>query len=249
MKRKRAKTQKADVTAIVQHVSSLSPSLVADVRELIASARQRVAAAVNSELAFLYWQIGKRVREDILGMERAEYGRQILSTLCAKLTAEFGPGYTPGNMFLMIRFAEAFPDLEIVRTLCVKLSWSHIRRIIYVEDQLGREFYAEMAQLERWSVRALEDRSRSMLFERTAVSKKPEDLIQKKITSLRQNGQLTPDLVFRDPYFLDFLGLHSEHSELPPRALLERKLHDAILIANQRLERNSTDYKPLTTNH
>jgi predicted nuclease of restriction endonuclease-like (RecB) superfamily len=164
----------------------------------------------------------------------------------------------------MIRFAEAFPDSQIVYALRRQLSWTHIRNIIYVENPLAREFYATMAGMERWSTRTLEERINSMLFERTAVSKKPEIVIEKELKSL-QNGQLTPDLVFRDPYFLDFLGLHGEHSEkdlessivrelqrfilemgirvaqymteLPPRELLERKLHDAILIAKQRLER------------
>jgi hypothetical protein len=234
MKQKPPKNHKPAATTLARRVAGLSPSLVSDVRKLIESARERVAAAVNSELTLLYWQIGKRIREDILGNERAIYGKKIVHALSAQLMVEFGPGYTPRNVFNMVRFTEVFPDQEIVHALRVQLSWTHIRLIIYVEDPLAREFYSAMAQLEHWSTRTLEDRINSLLFERTALSKKPEKLITKELKSLRQNGQLTPDLVFRDPYFLDFLGLHV--IELPPRALLERKLHDAIQLARQQLD-------------
>jgi len=107
----------------------------------------------------------------------------------------------------MINFAEAFPDRKIVYTLCRQLSWSHFRLIIYIEDPLARGFYTEMCRLERWSVRTLQAKIQGMLFERTALSKKPEELARRELTALRDEDRMTPDLVFKSPYFLDFLGL------------------------------------------
>jgi hypothetical protein len=121
-----------------------------------------VAAVVNAELALLYWRVGARIRADVLQGRRAEYGTQIMHALCAQLTAEFGTGYSLRNLFNMVRFSEVFPNKKIVHTLCGQLSWSHIRPIIYVDDPLARAFYAEMARLERWSVRTLESRIRKL---------------------------------------------------------------------------------------
>ncbi len=121
----------------------------------------------------------------------------------------------------MLHFAEAFPDAEIVSTLSRQLAWSHFLEIIYLKDDLKRDFYAEMCRLERWSVRTLRQRIGSMLFERTALSHKPNDLIQQELTALRKSDLLSPALVLKDPYILDFLGLQDRH--------LEKNLEDAIL--------------------
>jgi len=198
-----------------------SKALLRDLRELIGEARQDVARQVNSALVLLYWRIGQRIRQDILQEKRAEYGEQIVATLSQQLMKEFGPGFTARNLANMVRFAEVFPDEKILHTLCAKLSWSHFRLIIYLDDDLKRDFYAEMCRLEGWSVRTLEKKISGMLFERTALSKKPEKLIREELDTLRAQDKLTPDLVFRDPYFLDFLGLKDRY--------LEKDIEDAIM--------------------
>jgi predicted nuclease of restriction endonuclease-like (RecB) superfamily len=195
--------------------------LLKDLRELIGEARQDVARQVNSALVLLYWHVGKRIRQDILNEKRAEYGEEIVPTLSRQLVKEFGAGFTARNLANMVRFAEAFPEEKILHTLCAKLSWSHFRLIIYIDDDLKRDFYAEMCRIERWSVRTLEKKISSMLFERTALSKKPEKLIREELDNLRAEDKLTPDLVFRDPYFLDFLGLKDRY--------LEKDIEDAIM--------------------
>jgi predicted nuclease of restriction endonuclease-like (RecB) superfamily len=121
----------------------------------------------------------------------------------------------------MIRFAEVFPDAEIVHALSAQLGWSHFKAIIPLKDPLQREFYAEMCRVERWSTRTLANKLDSSLYERTAISKKPEEVAKAELASLRNEDQLTPDLVFRDPYILDFLGLRDRY--------LEKDLEDAIL--------------------
>ena len=112
-----------------------------------------------------------------------------------------------------MQLAERFPEGEIVATLSQQLSWSHFVEIIPLEDQLKRTFCAEMCRVERWSVRTLRHKIGHLLFERTAVAKKPEALIKQDIAALRDEDRLTPDMVFRDPYFLDFLGLSGHHVE------------------------------------
>jgi predicted nuclease of restriction endonuclease-like (RecB) superfamily len=196
--------------------------LLADVRVLIEAAREQTARAVNSALVSLYWHIGTRIRRDILGDKRAGYGEQIVDALSTQLTAEYGRGFARRSLFRMIQFAEAFPDERIVSALSAQLGWSHFIELIAIDDPLKRDFYAEMARAERWSVRTLRHKIAYLLFERTAVSKQPNEVIVRDITALRDEDRVTPDLVFRDPYLLDFLGL-------TPNDCAEKDLEAAIL--------------------
>lgn len=199
----------------------IKQDLFNEIKSLIEQARSDVAASVNAQLTLLYWQIGKRVRDEILKGERAEYGEQIVVSLARQLEQEYGRGFSHKNLRHMLRFAEVFPDEAIVSALRRQLSWTHFRILIYLDDPLKRDFYAEMCRLERWSTRTLQARLDSMLFERTALSKKPDKLIGHEITALRDKDRLTPDLLLKDPYILDFLGLKDRY--------LEKDLEDAIL--------------------
>jgi predicted nuclease of restriction endonuclease-like (RecB) superfamily len=203
--------------AIIQNTDDL----VADVRSMIAQTRDGVARTVNTGMTLLYWRIGKRIHNEILGEERAEYGKEIVSTLARQLVEEFGSGFSEKNLRRMVQFAEVFPDSEIVVSLIRQLSWTHILALIPLKKPLQREFYAEMCRAERWSVRTLREKIGSMLYERTAISKKPEEVARAELAQLRSEDQLSPDLVFRDPYVLDFLGLKNRY--------LEKDLEDAIL--------------------
>ena len=203
--------------------------LAADVRSLIEAARLRVAQTVNAELVLLYWQIGNRIRRDVLGQTRAEYGEQIVSTLSRQLTVEYGAGFSRPNLFHMIRFVEAWPDQAAMTTLAQHLGWSHFKEILYLENDLARHFYAEMCRLEHWSVRTLRERVRSMMFERTAISRLPDATIREDLQQLREADRLTPELVFRDPYLLDFLGLKDAYSERDLEAAILRELERFLL--------------------
>src|SRR4030042_4613956 len=196
-------------------------TLLKDLRELIAEARQDVARQVNSALVMLYWRIGRRIRQDILQEKRAEYGERIVSAVSRELTIEFGQGFSEKNLWHMSRFAEVFPDEMILSALRRELSWTHFKQIIYLDDPLKRDFYAEMCRIERWSTRTLEQKIGSMIFERTALSRKPDQLVRHELDNLRAEDRLTPDLVFRDPYFPDFLGLKDRY--------LEKDIEDAIM--------------------
>ena len=198
-------------------------------RELIGQARAGVARAVDAGLVTLYWHVGRRIRQDILHEQRATYGKQILYALSRKLTAEFGRGFSQANLFHMLRFAETFPDMQIVSALRTQLGWTHFRQIIYLDDPLKRDFYAQMCRIEKWNTRALEKKIGSMLFERTALSRKPDKLIRRELTALRKEDTLTPDLVFRDPYVLDFLGLKDTYAEKDLEAAILREMESFIL--------------------
>ncbi|MGB6220702.1 PDDEXK nuclease domain-containing protein [Haloferula sp.] len=195
--------------------------LVADVRSMIEQTREGVARTINAGMTLLYWRIGKRIQTEVLNNERAEYGKEIVQSLSAQLSEEFGRGFGRRSLFNMVRFAEVYPDPQIVQSLIAQLSWTHLQRIIPLKDDLQRDFYAEMCRIERWSTRTLVKKIDSMLYERTAISKKPEEVAKAELAALRSEDQLSPDLVFRDPYILDFLGLKDRY--------LEKDLEDAIL--------------------
>ena len=203
--------------------------LLTEVRELILQAREDVARTVDAGLTTLYWYIGRRIRQDILKEKRAEYGGQIVSALGRQLEMEFGRGFSEKSLRHMIRFIEAFPDFEIVSALLRQLSWTHFVSLIYLNDPLKRDFYAEMCRIERWSTRMLEKKIGSMLFERTALSRKPEELAALELKQLREEDKLTPDLVFRDPYLLDFLGLKDTYAEKDIEAAILREMESFIL--------------------
>jgi predicted nuclease of restriction endonuclease-like (RecB) superfamily len=207
--------------------------LLMDLREIITSGREAVARTVNSALVMIYWNIGQRIHQDILDGKRAEYGKEILPTLSAKLVPEFGNGFSVPNLSRMMKIAEWFSDPKILSTLSKELSWSHFVEIIPLKDSLQRDFYAEMSRIERWNVRQLRQKIGGMLFERTALSRKPEKLIEEELKALRTEDKLTPDLVFRDPYFLDFLGLKDTFSEKDVESGILREMEKFILELGQ----------------
>ena len=193
--------------------SGVLTSLATEVKQLITQSRRQVAVQVNSAITLLYWNVGKRIRLEILKEQRAEYGKQILANLSRELTLAFGKGWGEQQLRHCVRCAEVFVDEQILYTLCIELSWSHIRTLMFVEDTLKRDFYIEMCRMEHWSVRQLNERIDSMLYERTAISKKPEQTIAHDIELLRTEKRLTPEMAFRDPVILDFLGLSDTYSE------------------------------------
>lgn len=110
-----------------------------------------------------------------------------------------------------IRAAEVFPDEPILSALRRELSWTHLKMLMYVEDSLKRDFYIELCRLERWSSRQLQERMQSMLFERSALSRQPDEVMRREVAHLRDARQMTPDLVLKDPYIIDFLGINDHY--------------------------------------
>ena len=188
-------------------------NLYSDIKALIEQSHENVATMFNEEIALLYWKVGRRINKDILAGNRAEYGKQVLQNLSARLTVEYGRGWSHQQLRHCIHLSETFSDESIFSAMRRKLNWTSIKTIMYIDDPLKRDFYIEMSAMHRWDTRLLQDRINSMLYERTAISKKPDDVIEQDLTLLKDERKLSPDLVFRDPYFLDYCGLTDAYSE------------------------------------
>lgn len=197
------------------------PNLLEDVRHLINEARGRAVIAVNAEQTLLYWQVGQRINQEVLNDTRAAYGKQVLNHLAQNLELEYGSGWSAAHLRHCLQFAKIFADDQILYAVRIKLNWTKIRTLIFIKDDLKRSFYTQMATLERWSSRQLQERIQSQLFERTALSKQPEATIRADLEQLRTQGTVSPALLLKDPYLLDFLGLKDRY--------LEKDLEDAIL--------------------
>ncbi len=203
--------------------------LFVDIKQLIEEAKQSVAQSVNIGLTATYWNVGKRINEEILKNKRADYGEYILPVLSGKLVKEFGSGFAEKNLRRMMQFNVSFPDIQIVATLWRQLSWSHFKLFIPLKTDLERDFYTQMCRIENWSVRTLRKKIDSMLFERTAISKKPKELAKLELQNLRNENKLSPDLVFKDHYVLDFLNLKDTYLEKDLETSILRDLENFIL--------------------
>jgi predicted nuclease of restriction endonuclease-like (RecB) superfamily len=201
-------------------------SLSEEIKSLVVSSKQQVARTINSTLTLLHWNIGKRIQTELLKSSRADYGSEIVANLSKDLTANFGRGWSKRQLHHCIRFAELYPDSSIVQTLSAQLNWSQIQLITTIDEKLKRSFYIELCRLEKWSYRQLQSRIQSMLYERTAISRKPEKTIKQDLELLKTDKIVHPDLIFKDPYLLDFLGLSDTYSE--------KDLESAILVELQK---------------
>ena len=212
---------------MIQPVAT-SDALLHEIRALIEDARRQVAHAANAGLTIAYWRIGKRLLTENLTDGRGEYGQQILASLAQQLERDYGKGFSYSALTRMARFAELFPDERILVSLIQELTWTHFIALLPLKDPLAREFYAEMCRVERWSVRTLRQKIGGMLFERTALSKNSPEVVRQELATLR-DGQMTPDMVFRDPYLLDFLGLSGAYSEKDLEAAILREMESFLL--------------------
>ena len=226
---KKVAAPRRNSSALAKPDAAFASKLVHDLSEMIEAAQKQVATVANVALTALHWQIGHHVLSNVLEGRRAEYGAEIVSTASRQLADRYGRGFNDKSLRHMVQFATAFPDREIVSTAWRQLTWSHFKALAYLKDPLARDFYFEMCRIERWSVRELGERIQSMLFERTALSKKPSALIKKELAALRETGDLTPDLVMRDPYMLPFLGLTDTYSERDLEAGILREIERFLL--------------------
>jgi len=211
--------------ALIPH----SQDLLADLESLIQQSKHQLATAANATLTYLYWHIGRRINQDVLANERAQYGKQVVRSIAQNLTAKYGRSFDEKSLRRMMQFAQAFPDEQIVATLWRQLSWSHFKVLIPLKDELQREFYVQMCRHEGWPVKTLQSKIDGMLFERTAISKKPDMLIKKELQALQETNAISPDLVFKSPYFLDFTGLKDTYSEKSLEDAILRELESFIL--------------------
>ncbi len=225
--------------------------LYTDVCNIIDDTRNRIAVYVNSEVCHTNWRIGKRIKEDVLFNKRAEYGKQVVKNLSVKLTERYGKGWSDKTLRHCLRTAETFSEEEIVSAVRRQFSWTSLKTIMYIPDPLARQFYMQMCQYEHWSTRTLEEKIDSQLYERTAISRRPEDVIRQTLDETAEKQMLVPDLVFRSSYFLDALGLPDSFSEKDLEGAILSQLQDflneigtdfAFLARQKRITVDATDY-------
>ena len=181
--------------------------LFSDVCGIIEGTRNRIASYLNTEVCMTNWYVGKRIKEDVLKNQRAEYGKQILKNLASRLSEKYGTGWGVGKLKHCVRSAYLFTEEEIGYAVRSQLTWTHMRSLMGVKDELARTFYMEMCRIEHWDTRTLDDKIDSQLYERTAISRRPEEVIKLELQNVKETNTLVPDLVFRSSYLLDILGL------------------------------------------
>lgn len=193
-------------------------ALLIELSQLIEQSQQQVVSQANSTLTLLFWHIGNRINKEILQNKRADYGKQIVSILSTQLKEKYGRNFELGNLRRMLQFAELFSDLQIVATLSRQLSWSHFRELIPIKSQEARLFYAQTSATQTLGVRELRKQISTKTFERSRIAN-------------LQNTSNHPAIhnTFKDPYFLDFLGLQNTYLEKDLEAAILRELEAFIL--------------------
>lgn len=239
------------MSEIGNHIDSEN-TLYTDVCDIIDTAKVRIANYVNTNVCMTYWNIGKRIKEDILFNKRAEYGKEIVRSLSIRLNQRYGKGWGYKTLQHCIRAAYTFSEDEIAYATRRQLYWSHLRSIMYIKDELERKFYIEMTALEHWDTRTLDDKIDKHFYLTTALSRRPEELVRKQLDEFRETQVMNPDMVFRSSYFLDMFGLPESFSEneLEQKVVeqVEEFMHelgsDFTLIARQkRITIDAVDYK------
>ncbi len=230
----------------------IGSSLMADLRKLIRSAQSRAAVSLNAEAVMLYWSIGSRIKVDLMKNHRAGYGERVQKTVSEKLTAEFGSGWGLRKIQHCVRSADVFSKEQIVSAVRSQLGWTHLKMIMAEKDALKRDFYLSLCALEHWSTRMLEKKMDGMLYERTAISRKPEKLVRKELAEIRSRGMPTPDVVFKSSYVLDFLNLKGEFAESDLESAILNEIQEfmselgtdfAFVGRQHRFTIDSTDYR------
>jgi predicted nuclease of restriction endonuclease-like (RecB) superfamily len=187
--------------------SLVNSSFITDIKMILANARQKAYSAVNSAMVEAYWLIGKRiVEEEQQGKERAAYGEEILKTLSAELTKEFGKGFGMRNLWDFKKFYITFSEYEIVHTLCAQLNWSHIRLIMRVENKDAQRYYLKETAENNWSVRTL-DRNISTLYYNRLLSSQVKEPVIKEMQEKTAEFQQDKMEFIKNPAVLEFLGL------------------------------------------
>jgi predicted nuclease of restriction endonuclease-like (RecB) superfamily len=196
----------------------LNGILFDELSQIIEHGKLQVVSRVNSILTITYWQIGKKINDYILKNERAEYGGKVVINLAKDLEKQFGRSYTLRNVRRMMQFAEQFDDLQIVTSLMTQLSWTHFLELFPLKTKESKLFYANKIISEKWSVRQTKFQIKRKAFERKEIAS------LQTITELKDSQN-----PFKDPYFLDFLGLKDGYLENDLEAAIIKEIENFIL--------------------
>lgn len=202
-------------------MKQLDEDVFAKVSVKVEKARTKIASTINQEMIILYWNIGNVVRASIIKSDRAQYGKQTVQALSVRLTSTYGKGFSPQNLWYMVQLFDTYPILHSLRGELGKLSWTHIRTLLPIKDDLKRNFYATLCQRENWNTRTLKERVNCLLYERTALSKLPEKTITNQLMELKEE---------------DKIKVSEYLTKLPTKELFAEKLDKAVRTAQSDLE-------------
>ena len=199
------------MSVIEQNIKTSEQQLFSDLSQLIEQSKNFVIIQVNSVLTILFWNVGKRINEDILQNKRADYGKRIIATVATKLSEKYGRNFEKTNLTRMMKFAQEFPNFEIIAPLAQQLSWSHFRELIPLKTNNERLFYANEAASRRWGKREL----------RQSIERKEYERTENANLKIAASNSVIPFNVFKDPYFIDMFNL--------PKVYAETELEDEIV--------------------
>ena len=215
-----------------QTINNVSNSLYLGVINIIDHARQEVVVYVNKHANMMFWHIGHYINEDMGYKRYSAYGYKILATLSQRLTERYGKGYTYSAVTRMMKVAQYYSDEEMFATFSQTLTWSHFLELITIDDDAKRLFYQQMSIAEHWSIRQLREKQDGMAYERSLVAVKPEDEIVKTLEKVTST-HMEPDVVLRNSYVLDFLGLDRYYTEKELEDAIAKQLEGFILELGQ----------------
>jgi predicted nuclease of restriction endonuclease-like (RecB) superfamily len=201
-----------------KEINNGNTDLISDISLLIEQSQHHIAIQANSALTLLFWQIGKRINDEILQNKRADYGKQIVVALSQQLEIKYGRNFTEKNVRRMLQFVEQFEDFSIVVTLSRQLSWSHFLVLLPLKNAEAKQYYANFSSAEHWSVRELRKQIECKAFERKEIAN-------------TQWSTFKPELLntFKDPYILDFLNIKNTYLEQDLERAILQELESFIL--------------------
>lgn len=236
-------TDNVDIEGIGSRISD-------GIGQIIEQSKYTIAVYLNTEVTLTYWRIGRCIAKELDAIAEEKYGSKIVSTVSRQLTERYGKGYQRANLFRMLKVAREFPDEETVSTLSRQLTWSHFVELSVIPEPNKRLFYQQMSILYHWSVRQLRDQEDCMAYERSLIAAKPDD---EQVTTLVKStkGELSPEVILKSSYVVDFLGLTKGFSESEledavveqlERFIMELGQDFAFLERQKRIPIDSTDY-------
>lgn len=212
-----------------EQLEHLSERIVSGVCQIIDDARRQVALYVDAALTMTHWHVGNYVNTEINKASASKYGKRIIATLSQQLTLRYGKGYTYTAITRMMKVAMSYPDEQIIATLSQQLTWSHFVELVSISNPQERLFYQQMAVIHHWSVRQMRQKQDESTYSRTLIAARPHDEQTEKLLQATETYPIDPDLVFRNSYVVDFLGLHGYYSESDLEDAIVRELERFIL--------------------
>ena len=211
-----------------QKLEQIKENLYRGISYIIDNAKNKIAVYVNSQACMMFWRVGNFIINELKYETYSAYGDKILATVSQKLTDEYGKGYSYSALTRMIKVAQIYTDETMFATLSQTLSWGHFIELITIKDNTKRLFYQQMGIAEHWSIRQLREKQDEMFYERSLIASKSEDEIIKTLKKVTTE-HLEPDVVLKNSYVLDFLGLSGYYSETDLEIAIIKQLENFIL--------------------